>query len=55
MKFFIERRPAIDEYTGQAIGLFLPNGFCLIGILIYPGQFGIIFLNVCAGVWNPED
>lgn len=55
MNLFIETNPRIDEYQGQAIGLFLPNGFCLLGILTYPGQFGIIVLNICIGIWSPED
>jgi len=55
MKFFIETNAAIDDYVGQAVGVFLPNGFCLLGLLTYPGQVGIIFLNVCAGFWQPED
>lgn len=55
MKIFFETNPAIDEFTGRALGIFLASGYCLIGILAYHGQFGVILFNYCLGIWNPQD
>ena len=60
--FWIETNPAYDEYADfngdkSATGLFLSNGFCLIGInhRHYPDggyKYGLIVFNVGFGIWK---
>lgn len=52
---FADHGTAIDEYTGEAIGLFGPSGYCWLGVEVrrspYQPSFGLIAFNRQCGVW----
>ena len=59
LKLLFETRAAVDEYYPQsnyerAWGVFLANGFCVIGIYTHrrQGAVALVILNNALGVWH---
>jgi hypothetical protein len=52
---FKDKNPAVDEYVGESIGLFI-GVFCLLGLWKnkYSDQFGVVLFNHAFGVWLEE-
>lgn len=56
---FIETHAAIDEWLGEAVGLFWHER-CILGVFFVSNprrsrQFGIVILNIGIGIWRDED
>lgn len=50
---FIELNPARDEWSGEALGLFVGE-FCVLGIRVWPSGIALIVLNLAVGVWRDD-
>lgn len=67
IKLFVERDAAIDEFSAHyygdklshgALGLFMPNGFCIVGVQWLPHHtpnVALIVCNIAVGLWNDPD
>lgn len=55
IRIFVELNTYIDDYQGDALGIFTRSGWCIFGILWLPGMKGVIMFNKGIGLWrDPE-
>ncbi len=50
ISFFVDKNPCVDEYVGEAVGLFIGK-FCLFGVWSKYDQYAVILFNHGIGIW----